>query len=66
MSKVRVQSVDSLSYEGWESHDLDDFRENPATTEWSYVERFTYRCRSGYREWRGDGLSRAYRAPGAG
>ncbi|MDQ4006775.1 MAG: hypothetical protein M3211_01605 [Actinomycetota bacterium] len=60
------KDVDRSSYEGWESHDLDELRENPATTEWSYVERFTYRCQRCYREWTGSGLSRPYGRPNVG
>lgn len=43
--------VEDVPVDGWGYDDLDDARENPKTTAWSYVDRTLHRCRKCRNQW---------------
>ena len=42
--------VDEVAVDGWAYDDIEEARENPQTTAWSYVDRTLYRCQCRF-EW---------------
>ena len=52
--------VDEVAVDGWAYDDLEEARENPQTTAWSYVDRTLYRCQKCRFEWQVAGESRPY------
>lgn len=58
--------VDEVAVDGWAYDDLEEARENPQTTAWSYVDKTLYRCQKCRFEWQVAGESRPYVSPQGG
>jgi hypothetical protein len=55
--------VDQTAVDGWAFDDLEEARENPQTTEWSYVDKTVFTCRKCRYTWTAAGESRPYSGP---
>lgn len=52
--------VDDVAVDGWAYDDLEEARENPQTTAWSYVDKTLYCCQNCRFEWQVAGEGRPY------
>lgn len=55
--------MEDVAIDGWAYDDLEEARENPQTTDWSYVDKTLFRCRKCRFEWQVGGSSRPYAPP---
>lgn len=55
--------MEEVAIDGWAYDDLEEARDNPQTTDWSYVDKTLFRCRKCRFEWQVGGPSRPYAPP---